>query len=64
MLTGSLENETEIKQSMIADNFGENGDLTEQVDRHSQVVVRLKAVLTHLTERASWSIVQKCGRNG
>ena len=40
MLTRALENETEIRSSMIADKFGENGDPSKQVDGCARVVVR------------------------
>ena len=50
MLDWVLENEPEIRQSMIADMFGENGDAAEQGDGHAQVVVRLKTCLAPLTE--------------
>ena len=64
MLTWALENETEIRQNMIPDTFGENGDMTEQVDGSAQVAVQLKTVLAHLTEGERWSIVRNCGRDG
>ena len=64
MLDWALENECEIRQSMIVDKFGENGDPTEQVDGHAQVVVHLKTVLAHSTEGESWSVVHNFGRNG
>ena len=57
------ENET-IRQNMIADKFGENGDPSEQVDGYAQVVVQLRTVLAHLTEGESWSLVQNCILSG
>ena len=48
---------TEIRQGIVADKFGENGDPTEQVVGYAQVVVLLRTVLAHLTERGNWSIV-------
>ena len=62
MFSSALENDPAIRQSMIADKFGENGDPTEQVDGYAQVVVQLKTVLTHVTEGESWLIVQNCTR--
>ena len=59
MLTWDLE--TEIRQRMIADKFGENGDPTEQVDGYAQVVVQLKTDLARLTDGEAWLIVQNCG---
>ena len=64
MLDWALANEIEVRQSIVADKFGENGDQIEQGDGNAQVVVRRKTVLAHLTEGESWSIVQICGRNG
>ena len=56
MLGWALENEIEIRMSVIAE--------TEHAKAYVQIVVRLKTVLAHLTEGASWSTVQNCGRSG
>ena len=53
MLDWALENETASKQSMIADNSGENGNPIEQVDGNAEVVLQLKTVLAQLTEGES-----------
>ena len=42
MLDWGLENETGIRQSMIADNLGKNADPTEQVDGYAQGAVQLQ----------------------
>ena len=49
MLDWALENDTEMRQSMIADMFGETGDLTKQVDGDALMVLQRKTVLAHLT---------------
>ena len=63
MLSCALENETEIRQSMIADNFGENGDPTKQVDGRRWW--SSSKLFWHIQQKEkSQSIVQNCGRNG
>ena len=64
MLTCALGNETDIRQSMTADKFGEDGDPTGQVDVYVQMVVQRKTCSGHLTDGGCWSIVQNCSRNG
>ena len=64
MLGWALENEIEIRMSVIADKFGDDADPTEHAKAYAQIVVRLRTVLAHLTEGASWSTVQNCGRSG
>ena len=62
MLGWALENEIEIRMSMIAHKFGDDADPTEHAEAYAQIVVRLKTVLAHLTEGVNWPTVQNCGR--